>query len=245
MLISMLDHQLKGGDYSSALLSALAVIGIAENSSWVQITDYTIKYSAVVKVACMLVIHQGWKNNQAASIIFVTPELAVTKGFRDFIAQLEGRQALDCVVVDECHVVLEGSQSFQLQLRELGEVIRKFGVQTICLTATLTPTDEAAFFYVMRLEASCWVSKLLAGGRRGKAVMYAISIERVERLGLALGCAIFFSDVDSTEGKAAQLKAWRQSNRAEGVMVATNALGLSINILDVQLMIYADMLIGL
>ncbi|KAF5520447.1 hypothetical protein CGCA056_v009007 [Colletotrichum aenigma] len=58
MLISMLDHQLKGGDYSSALLSALAVIGIAENSSWVQITDYTIKYSAVVKVACMLVIHQ-------------------------------------------------------------------------------------------------------------------------------------------------------------------------------------------
>ncbi|KAF5483092.1 hypothetical protein CGCA056_v015150 [Colletotrichum aenigma] len=60
MLISMLDHQLKGGDYSSALLSALAVMGIAENGGWVQITDYTTKYSAVVKVARMLVIHQAY-----------------------------------------------------------------------------------------------------------------------------------------------------------------------------------------
>ncbi|KAH0430679.1 hypothetical protein CcaCcLH18_07594 [Colletotrichum camelliae] len=35
MLICMLDHQLKGGDYSSALLSALAVMGIAEDGGWV------------------------------------------------------------------------------------------------------------------------------------------------------------------------------------------------------------------
>ncbi|KAF5528621.1 hypothetical protein CGCA056_v002016 [Colletotrichum aenigma] len=70
MLISMLDHQLKGGDYSSALLSALAVIGIAENSSWVQITDYTTKYSAVIKIACMLVIHQVYtkRNNEVAEL---------------------------------------------------------------------------------------------------------------------------------------------------------------------------------
>ncbi|KAF5487470.1 hypothetical protein CGCS363_v013910 [Colletotrichum siamense] len=60
MLISMLDHQLKGGDYSSALLSALAVMGIAENGGWVQITDYTTKYSAVIKIARMLVIHQAY-----------------------------------------------------------------------------------------------------------------------------------------------------------------------------------------
>ncbi|KAF5528622.1 ATP-dependent DNA helicase Q5 [Colletotrichum aenigma] len=111
-------------------------------------------YRRYVKVGITLHVWQSRKNNQAASIIFITPESAVTKGFRDFIAQLEGRQALDRVVVDECHVVLKGSQSFRPQLRELGEAICKFGVQTICLTATLTLTDEAAFFHAMRLEAS-------------------------------------------------------------------------------------------
>ncbi|KAJ0299009.1 hypothetical protein KNSL1_013682 [Colletotrichum chrysophilum] len=51
-------------------------------------------------------VWQSRKNNQAASIVFVTPESAITKGFRDFIAQLQGRQALDRVVVDECRRVV-------------------------------------------------------------------------------------------------------------------------------------------
>ncbi|KAK1613470.1 hypothetical protein BDP81DRAFT_274533, partial [Colletotrichum phormii] len=56
------------------------------------------------------------KNNQAASIIFVTPESAVNKGFQDFIARLTSRQALDRVVVDECYVILEGTRSFRPKL---------------------------------------------------------------------------------------------------------------------------------
>ncbi|KAL3290725.1 putative ATP-dependent dna helicase q1 [Colletotrichum asianum] len=117
---------------------------------------------------------------KAASIIFVTPKLAVIKGFRDFIA-------LDRVVVDECYVVLEGLWSFWPRLRELREAIREFGVQMIYLMATLALIDEAAFFYAMR----------------SKVVIYAMSIKQVERLGLALRCAIFFSNVDLIEGKAA------------------------------------------
>ncbi|KAF6783009.1 hypothetical protein CMUS01_16689, partial [Colletotrichum musicola] len=46
MLISMLDHQLKRGHYENALISALVVMGIREDGGWVQITDYTNKYSA-------------------------------------------------------------------------------------------------------------------------------------------------------------------------------------------------------
>ncbi|KAF6815375.1 hypothetical protein CMUS01_12464 [Colletotrichum musicola] len=59
MLIGMLDHQLKRGHYENALISALAVMGIREDGGWVQITDYTNKYSAVIKVARMLVVYQA------------------------------------------------------------------------------------------------------------------------------------------------------------------------------------------
>ncbi|KAL0764703.1 hypothetical protein CaCOL14_012793 [Colletotrichum acutatum] len=104
--------------------------------------------------ACGIASHVwlSYKNNQAASIIFVTPESAVAKGFRDFVARLEARQALDRVVLDECHVVLEGTRSFRPKLRELGAVLREFGVQVICLTATLAPADEDAFFGLMGIE---------------------------------------------------------------------------------------------
>ncbi|GJC88126.1 hypothetical protein ColLi_10964 [Colletotrichum liriopes] len=59
MLVSMLDHRLKGGQYENALISALAVMGIRDDGGWVDITDYTTIYSAVIKVARMLVVYQA------------------------------------------------------------------------------------------------------------------------------------------------------------------------------------------
>lgn len=64
MLVSMLDHQLKKGHYDNALVSALAVMGFRADSGWVDITDYTTKYSAIIKVARMLVVYKAWTGGQ-------------------------------------------------------------------------------------------------------------------------------------------------------------------------------------
>lgn len=49
---------------------------------------------------------QGRQPNVPTSTVFVTPESAVTEGFRTFVNRLQARQALDRVVLDECHVLL-------------------------------------------------------------------------------------------------------------------------------------------
>ncbi|WDK09358.1 hypothetical protein CGRA01v4_00636 [Colletotrichum graminicola] len=59
MLIGILDHPIRRGDYQNILVSALAVMGISEDGGWVKVNDYTTDYSAVVKVSRMLVIYQS------------------------------------------------------------------------------------------------------------------------------------------------------------------------------------------
>lgn len=83
---------------------------------------------------------------RAASLVFVTPESAVTKGFRAFVERMHGQQKLDRVIVDECHTVLQSSKAFRPQMAQLGATLQDFGVPVVCLTATLKPTQEKALF---------------------------------------------------------------------------------------------------
>jgi superfamily II DNA helicase RecQ len=43
---------------------------------------------------------------QPAAIVLVTPESAVTKGFRDYINLLRATHRLDRIVFEECHTIL-------------------------------------------------------------------------------------------------------------------------------------------
>ncbi|KAF5574050.1 uncharacterized protein FSUBG_14077 [Fusarium subglutinans] len=63
-LISILDHQFKQSHYDSIVLSALAIMGINEDGGWIEPTDYTPKYSGVIKVARMLVVYQSWHERE-------------------------------------------------------------------------------------------------------------------------------------------------------------------------------------
>jgi hypothetical protein len=72
----------------------------------------------------------------------------------------------------------------------------------------------------------------------GRVIVYASTIERVERLGERLECDVYHSKVDTAVGKEQRLRMWIEGGH---LIVATNALGLGIDVPDVRLVIHAGM----
>jgi CRISPR/Cas system-associated endonuclease/helicase Cas3 len=87
--------------------------------------------------------------------VLVTLELAVIKTFNTYINRLQSTYQLDCVVMDECYVILDSRLDFQPKLRALGAEMVQWGTQMIFLTATLSPKDEEEFFKAIRIPQEC------------------------------------------------------------------------------------------
>jgi superfamily II DNA helicase RecQ len=213
--------------------------------------------------------------------VFVTPESAITKGFQDFIRRLQARQLLDRVVVDECHVVLDGVGRFRPALAALGGILQSWGVQLVFLTATLPPGEEKMFFHrvqITRYQAYIYrgptrrkniaysvvelerqqsgrssgkedgdgevaglnqtrriVAQWKAQAKPGRMIIYAQTIAEVEGIGAALGCEMFHSKIGTQEAKVDQLQRWKKQG---GLIVATNALGMGIDVPDVRVVLH-------
>jgi hypothetical protein len=62
--IALLNHPLKENEYQSALISGLAVLGIRDDDGWLDAEDYTPKYSAIIKLARLMVVQKGYFQRQ-------------------------------------------------------------------------------------------------------------------------------------------------------------------------------------
>lgn len=60
MVIGFFNHQFKQSHYDNIIISSLAVMGIRDDGGWVDAVDYMPVYSAVIKMARMLVLHQSY-----------------------------------------------------------------------------------------------------------------------------------------------------------------------------------------
>jgi superfamily II DNA helicase RecQ len=207
--------------------------------------------------------------NRTASVILVTPESAVSKGFGTFVNRLQGTCKLDRVVVDEAHYILDCGPKFRPQVRQLGRVLVGWCTQLIYLTATLPPRDVAEFFKVMRIpqdevhmfrapttrtnvqyhirdpgedsipDAVCRTvqEKLEQYAGPGKIIVYSSQVTQAERLAEKLGCPVYHRKVDDKMGKAQRIRGWLKGDHR--VIVATNALGLGVDIPDIRVVIHA------
>jgi hypothetical protein len=62
--IELLDHPIGDNEYDSAIISGLAALGLREDNKWLDAEDYTPKYSAVVKLARLMVIKKACIDRQ-------------------------------------------------------------------------------------------------------------------------------------------------------------------------------------
>ncbi|KAF7184871.1 hypothetical protein CNMCM7691_007514 [Aspergillus felis] len=60
----------------------------------------------------------------AASIILVTPESAVSPDFQTFLNRLRWTRRLDQIVINKCHVVLNDQRDFRPQMAQLGRLVQ-------------------------------------------------------------------------------------------------------------------------
>ncbi|KFY68109.1 hypothetical protein V496_01286 [Pseudogymnoascus sp. VKM F-4515 (FW-2607)] len=58
------ERQKINNEYKSVIISGLAVLGIRNNDGWLNAEDYTSKYSAVAKLARMMVVYKGYEQRQ-------------------------------------------------------------------------------------------------------------------------------------------------------------------------------------
>ena len=64
--MALLNQPLQDHEYKSVLISGLAVLGIREDDGWLDAEDYTPKYSAVIKMARLMVIQEAYERRQEA-----------------------------------------------------------------------------------------------------------------------------------------------------------------------------------
>lgn len=211
----------------------------------------------------------AWESRRppdAAAIVLVTPESAVTQAFATFMNRLRATRQLDRIVIDECHIVLNRRYTFRKQMQQLGKLVAA-ETQMVLLTATLPPSEGDELFRRMyfdpdqvkvfqaetaRTNVAIKVQKAakkqeveevvlgvvrqkLRKYSKGKVVTYGNSVRKVKELAQRLECHAYYHDA---VGKASMLED-SMSGRGR-VIVATSALGMGVDILDIRCIVHID-----
>jgi len=206
---------------------------------------------------------QEWSTSKKmhdSCIVLVTPESAVSKGFMSYLRKLQAMDRLDRIVIDECHVLLNTRLDFRRKLQKLKKLV-EFKVQLVLLTATLPPSKESELFSMISISGPFMFRDMTSRhniayivqrcqakdveqevieivGRytgNGRIIVYGGRVEHCEKLAEKLGCAAYFA---KSEDKTTALQDWLGEKTQ--VIVATNALGLGIDVPDVRLVLHAE-----
>ncbi len=90
--IALLDHPLQDNEYESAIISGLAVLMIKNDNGWHDAEDFTTKYSAVIKLARLMVVQDAYERREEQIRRYQsqdTPEAAARKQARSYYSRVK------------------------------------------------------------------------------------------------------------------------------------------------------------
>ena len=104
----------------------------------------------------------------ALKLLYITPELAATEGFRGTLQLLYSTRRLSRIAVDEAHCVSEWGHDFRPDYLKLGTLREQFAsIPWVALTATATLTVQQDILASLKMKqpvsifkASCFRSNL-------------------------------------------------------------------------------------
>lgn len=86
-------------------------------------------------------------------LLYITPEMAATDGFRAILASLNREHKISQIAVDEAHCVSEWGHDFRPDYMKLGELRDLFpSVPMVALTATATPLVQRDVITVLKMR---------------------------------------------------------------------------------------------
>lgn len=209
---------------------------------------------------------------QLPTVLLVTPEGMGTAEWDAFRQWDQFKRAVTRVVLDECQEVILTDSCFRPAMERVGEQINKIQVPVIYMTGTLpismedtligklqiqdsrtdlriirstTTRKNLAFGWIQEEASMDRVKELLGKLDKGdKALVYVESVAMATDWGEQLGGASYVGgDKGQTFQQEQGFKTW---SREGGVMVATTALGVGIDVPGVVLVICCgDMFNGL
>ena len=266
-----------GTGSGKSLLFMLPAAGSEEGLTIVVVPTISLQEDLRVRCEGAGIKCAAWKEGGAvrynSQIMLVVAESAVTKAFARFIDIKRASHQLERIVIDECHTILESTDVWRPQVRELRNMGGK-GTQVVFLTATLPPTDEGRFFEAVGLEASATkvirestrrtnvayrvleyekgrleealrelVSEKTMEEGEGKVVVYCRTVSETKRMAKVLGCMAYYREV-GTEGEKRRIQEELVRGK-ERVFTATNALGLGIDAPSIRAVVHTGVPFGL